>query len=164
MNNKISEIVSIQEDKVEHRNPYTFGDEDISLPEFSELFKDTFEIIKKLKNDFIYKGAFLEDALTTLNYLDLIATLSKYMTYDCMDDESEGKAFTAACLVAQKLVEYATFGSFECRDSDDIQQGILTFHREDYPFFYADDFSYESYEYRIYGGDFDEVLGLALQL
>ena len=43
---------------VELRNPYIFGDEEISLSEFSELFKDTFEIIKTAKNDFIYKGIF----------------------------------------------------------------------------------------------------------
>lgn len=172
MNNKISEIVSIWKDKVEHRNPYTFGEEDISLSEFSELFKDTFEIIKKAKNDFIYKGALPEDTYTTLDYLDLITALSKYITYDCVDDESESKTFTATCLVAQKLVEYATYcsgfrsletGKYEYFDSDEIKQGSLTFLRADYPY-YSDDFFDKSYEYRIYDGNFDQILELASQL
>lgn len=172
MENRISKISSIWAEKVELRNPYIFGDEEISLSEFSELFKDTFEIIKTAKNDFIYKGIFPSDTITVLDYIELIANLSKYMTYDCMDDESERKTFTATCLVAQKLVDYASCSpgfrttdsnSFEYFDTDDFQQGILTFNRDDYPY-YSDEPSNDSYKYCIYEGDFEEILDLALQL
>ena len=76
MENRISKISSIWAEKVELRNPYIFGDEEISLSEFSELFKDTFEIIKTAKNDFIYKGIFPSDTITVLDYIELIANLS----------------------------------------------------------------------------------------
>lgn len=175
MKEEINQTLKMWENLVELRNAYTFGEEDILLDEFAKLFKDTFEIIRTAKNEFIYRNIAPADSAVSLAYLELLTLLSKYMTYDCMDDESGDKKFTATCLVAQKLVDYAvSAGGFEivgktstCFDNDDEKQGVFTFFRDDYPF-YASDFDENekklTYSYNIYDGNFEEVLNLASQL
>lgn len=175
MKEAINQTLKLWENQVELRNAYTFGEEDILLDEFAKLFKDTFEIIRTAKNEFIYKNIAPADSVVSLAYLELLTTLSKYMTYDCMNDESEDKKFTVTCLVAQKLADYATSkGGFEivgktsiCFDSDDEKQGVFTFFRDDYPFYDSDfdeDDEMKTYLYNIYDGNFEEVLNLASQL
>lgn len=175
MCDKIYELTKIWQEKVEMRNPYSFGEEDISFEEFAELFKDTFEIIRKAKNDYIYKRTLPKDVYLSLDYLKLLAVLSKYMTYDCTDDESDDKAFTVTCLIAQKLVEYATCGiglrttengDMEYFDADKEPEGIFMFYRAMYPFYNEEDWEHEDevYEYNIYEANFDEITELAKQL
>ena len=187
MKEAINQTIRMWENQVELKNAYTFGNEDILLDEFAKLFKDTFEIITTAKNEFIYKNIAPVDSAVSFAYLKLLTLLSKYMTYDCMDDESEDKKFTTTCLVAQKLVDYATStGGYEivggrvcktstCIDDDDERQGVFTFFREDYPFYAYGDFDEKDkelrdshniygYSYNIYDGNFEEVLNLASQL
>ena len=166
---QIEKIREAWEEEVELRNAYTFGDEIVPLEEFAGLFKDTFEIIRTAKNDFIFKRIAPKDARDALDYLGLLTVLSKYCIYDCTDDESEDKAFTATCLVAQKLVEYATSwgggrktedGGIEGLDYEEERQGSFTFYRDDYPF-YDEEESEGCYTYNVYEADFAEVLELA---
>lgn len=173
MEERLTEAIDTWREKVELRNLMTFGDEDISLHEFAELFKNTFEIIRYVKNEFIFKGILPDDIYVTMEYLDLLTVLSKYTTYDCTDDESEDKRFTATCLIAQNLLEYATAisitsfhedGTTEYYDNDNEAQGILSFYRDDYPFYDDDEVNHEKYVYNIYKEDFREVLELASQL
>ncbi len=173
MDERLTESVEAWREKVELRNLMTFGEEDISLDEFAELFKNTFEIIRYAKNEFVFKGIMPDNIYETMEYLDLLANLSKYTTYDCTEDESEDKCFTATCLIAQNLLEYATSvsvtqfyenGTAEYYDSEDEKQGILNFYRDDYQFNDDDEVSHEKYVYNIYDGDFEEVLELVSQI
>ena len=159
---KINKALVEWENKVDLRNPYTFADEDVVLADFAEMFKDTYEIIKTVKNEYMHKNILL-DSYIQFAYLRLLTTLSKYTTYDIVEDESENLKFSATCIIAQKLVEYATWGTV---DNEDEAKGIFSFSRDDYP--YYDDMPEESddkyYEYDVYGADFTEVLELAAQL
>ena len=150
------------EHKVDLRNPYTCAMEEIVLADFAELFKDTYEIIKTIKNEYMHKNI-LPDSFTQFEYLRLLTTLSKYMTYDIVEDESDDRKFSATCIIAQKLVEYATWGLM---DNKEESQGIFSFCRDDYP--YYGDIPKEPgntyYKYDVYRADFTEVLELAAQL
>lgn len=171
MNEKIDKLQNAWLEQVESRNSYKFATSEVCLDTFADLVKDTFEIIKYVKNQYLYASAYPEDPYDTVSYLQLLCALSQYSTYDYDGDESDDLKFTATCLVAQKLVEYAIYhsgstntgGTLKFFDTEDALSGKLCFFRDDYPFF-SDEFSTETYHYEVYKGDFTEVLRLAKEL
>lgn len=160
MTERIDKVLDMWENKVDLRNAYIFGDENIELPEFAELFKQTFEIIKNVKSEYMQKNIVPQEAFT---YLRLLTTLSKYTTCDCVEDQSENKTFAATALIAQTLVDYATF---EWKNNDEENQGIFSLDRDEYPY-YCDvpqKTDNKFYSYNIYDGNFEEILELAADL
>ena len=175
MRDRIDELTEIWQEKVEMRNPYSFGEEDISFEEFAELFKDTFEIIKAVKNKYIFECVLPERASDTLAFLKLLTTVSQYTIYDNVSDESENKAFTVTALIAEKLTYYASDYCGFCEgdkfprkyyDSDETNQGLFVFFRSDYPFYNEEDWEHEDevFKYNVYEANFDEINELAKQL
>ena len=154
------------QNEVDNRNPYVFGEEPIDTNKFAELFKETFEEIKKQKNDLI-NGILPEDKLEIFYYISLLCTLSQYNMYDCLEDESDNKLFTATCEIAQELVHYAkTFERFEytengriCSDHEETQRGIFRFPLiagiEDNV---GDENIKDAFIYDIYKGDFKDII------
>lgn len=141
------------QNEVDNRNPYVFGEEPIDTVKFAELFKETFEAIKKHKNNLI-NGVLPEDKLEIFNYTRLLCTLSQYTMYDCLEDESEHKLFTVTCEIAQELVHYGV-----CSDHEETQKGVLRF-----PLIAGieDNIDNENLEdafiYDIYKGDFKDII------
>ena len=93
------------------------------------------------------------------------------MLYDYDGDESDEHAFVATCIVAQRLVQYATYtdgamkngGKLEFFDTEETLAGELAIIRDDYPYF-TDEINDDIYIYNVYTGDFSEVLKLAKEL
>ena len=138
------------QNEVDNRNPYVFGEEPIDTVKFAELYRETFEVIKKHKNDLI-NGILPEDKLEIFDYISLLCTLSQYNMYDCLEDESEHKLFTATCEIAQELVHYGV-----CSDHEETQKGIFRF-----PLIEGvkDDIDTEDgFIYDIYKGDFKDII------
>ena len=141
------------------RNSYTFGDEDVSLEDFAELARDTYEVIKKAR-EYVFENN-LPKATEVFSYLSLVSEISKYTTYDCTEDESDDKTFTATCLVALGLVEYATNGAEESSGGNInylynkmLGEAIVFFGK-------AEDGAKNVFTYNVYTGDFSGVLELA---
>jgi len=159
----IFELSHKWQNEVDNRNPYVFGEEPIDTVKFAELYRETFEVIKKHKNDLI-NGVLPEDKLEIFDYTRLLCALSQYTMYDCLEDESEHKLFTVTCEIAQELVHYAnSFEIFEytengriCSDYEETQKGILRF-----PLIEGvkDDIDTEDgFIYDIYKGDFKDII------
>lgn len=175
MRDKIYELTKIWQEKVELRNQYTYGEEDISLEEFAELFKDTFEIIKAVKNEYIFKCVFPECSSDATAFMKMLVAVSRYTRYDNAEDESKDKAFTVTALIAEELVHYATGGHVCCVfegdkhylcDSDETKQGLFKLYRDCYPFYNEEDWEHEDevFKYNVYEANFDEITELAKQL
>ncbi len=156
MTTRISKTLKAWKEQVELKNAYTFGYEELSLTEFSDLFKNTFEIVKTARNDFICKNIVPENKYVALEYLELLTTLSEYAADCFVGDESENKAFYATCLIAQKLIFYAT-NDFNYGITED---GKITFFGYDYTIS-SDD---EEFVFDIYEGKFDEIIEFASRL
>ena len=159
------------EEQVELRNQYKFAAVDVCLDSFAVLVKDTFEAIKYVKNQFIYNSLYPEDPYDVVSYFQLFSNIAQYSTYDYDGDESENYKFTATCLIAKKLVEYAIWsdgamrkdGTLKFFDSEETLSGELVFLRADYPY-RDDEVNDDIYRYNVYDGDFSEVLKLAKEL
>ncbi len=116
MSDKIEQLDHAWDEQVESRNAYKFGEISIDLDAFAALVKDTFEIFKEAKLQYIYRSACPDDACAVLNYLQLFSRVAQYSTYDYDGDESEDCAFTATCIVAQRLVQYAIYSDGEIKN------------------------------------------------
>ena len=171
MTDKIECVLYAWVEQIDSRNAYKFGETAIDLNAFADLVKETFEIIKEAKLQYIYRSAYPEDAHAVFTYLQLFSKVAQYSTYDYDGDESEDRTFTATCLVAQKLVDYAVYsdgamnngGRLEFFDTEETLAGKLVIIRADYPYF-TDEISDDIYIYNVYTGDFSEVLKLAKEL
>ena len=153
------------------RNAYKFADEEVTLNSFAELVKDTFEALRFVKNQYFYNASYPEDPYLFFEYLDLIAELSRYSTYDYDGDESEDYKFTVTCLVAQALVNYVIYpesatrenGVLKLCDGEDSNAGELVICRAEYPYF-SEKIYDKAYHYNVYKADFSEVLDLAKEI
>lgn len=171
MNERIEHVYDAWVTQIESRNGYKFGETVIDLNAFADLVKETFEIIKEAKLQYIYRSTFPDDTHAVFNYLQLFSKIAQYSTYDYDGDESEDHAFTATCLVAQKLVDYAVYsdgamnngGKLEYFDTEETLAGELVILRADYPYF-TEEINDDLYVYNVYTGDFSEVLKLAKEL
>ena len=54
------------------KNPYIFGEEEIDLDDFRDLVKQTFEVIKTVKNEHIFKNSYPE-AGDVIDFIELIS-------------------------------------------------------------------------------------------
>lgn len=166
MNSNFFDLESKWNYQINMRNPYVFGEEKVDLNDFAELFKQTFKAIKETKNDYI-NGTFPEDNLEIFEYNRFLCTLSKYTTYDCLQDESEENLFTVTCLIAEKLLHFANhFEKYEyignkrlCFDNENTENGIFSFY------LYLEDCNTitetKIYCYDIYKGDYSEIIEFA---
>lgn len=172
---ELNELTQNWEYYVDNRNPFSFGDEQIDLDDFRELVKKTFEVIKQAKQTYIYRNCLPEDVLLTFEYLDLLSVFSQYKYYDNMEDESTDKIFTATCLVARALRNFAVyFDSCEYKENkreyfidDETAAGNLFLRRDDFPFYLeeiSDEELNKSYRYNVYNCDFTEFIELANSL
>ncbi len=144
---------------VSRRNPYIFG-ADIDLDDFRELIKETFDVIKTVKNEYILKNTPIE-ASDMFNYIELISTLSQYTTDDkIMEDESEKYSFTATIMLAEELRLYASNFHNTFSNSEEISSGNLQFELNYYVIL-EDGEENKIYTYNVYEGNFDEMLELA---
>ena len=171
MTDKIECVHDAWVEQIDSRNAYKFGETAIDLDAFADLVKETFEIIKEAKLQYIYRSTYPDDTHTVFNYLQLFSKIAQYSTYDYDGDESDNRAFTATCLVAQRLVDYAVYsdgamnngGKLEYFDTEETLAGELVILRADYPYF-TDEINDDIYIYNVYTGDFSEVLKLAKEL
>ena len=159
-------------DYVNRRNPFSFGEEEIDLDDFKELAKRTFEVIKQAKETYLYRNCLPEDITLTLQYLELLSVFSQYTYYDNMEDESDNRIFTATCLVAEGLRDFAVFlDDIKLEENkrvyfidDETASGNLFFYRDDYPFIegrISDEELKKVYKYNIYEGDLTKLIELA---
>lgn len=94
--------------EVNMKNPYVFGDEEIDLDDFRDLLQKTFDIIKTVKKEYIFKNI-CASAGNMINFIELISVLSQYgVNGQTVSDESENCAFTATVLLAEELRLYAS--------------------------------------------------------
>ena len=168
---KIGRVYVAWLEQIDLRNAYKFGKTAVDLNAFATLVKDTFEIIKEAKLQYIYRSAYPDDTHAVFDYLQLFSKIAQYSTYDYDGDESEEYAFTATCLVTQRLVDYAVYsdgamnngGKLEFFDSEETLAGEFVILRADYPYF-TEECDDGIYIYNVYTGDFSEVLKLAKEL
>ena len=171
MSDKIERVYDAWVEQIDSRNAYRFGETAIDRNAFADLVRDTFEIIKEAKLQYIYRSAYPSDPHDTFDYLQMLSKIAQYSAYDYDGDESDNCAFTATCLVAQRLVDYAVYsdgamnndGKLELFDSKETLAGKLVIARADYPYF-TEDLYDGVFVYNVYKGDFTEVLKLAKEL
>ena len=154
-------------EKVTMRNPYLFGKEKIDLDDFKDLLQKTFDTIKTVKNEYIFKNIY-PDAGDMLRFIALISRLSQYALDDqILCDETENCAFTATVLLAEKLRRYASAFQFDrvdeqvvFSDHEDYLTGDLELKLSDYVYLDEDEED-KICIYNIYDGNFDEILEFA---
>ena len=156
--------------KVNMKNPYVFGEEKIDLDDFKDLLQKTFDTIKAVKNEYIFKNIY-PDAGDMIYFIELISVLSQYGIDDqTVSDESENCAFTATVLLAEELRLYATYWDVNWVedkkvyfDIEDFSSGNLKFEL-DYYVDLEEDEENKIYTYNVYEGNFDEILEFAKRI
>ncbi len=173
---RLIELIKAWDQYVYDRNLYSFGDKEISVPDFTRLAKETFEITKKAKEEYIYKKTIPEDPYETLLYLTLISFVSQYTIYDNMNDESDGNVFTVTCIVAHGLTEFARnmdtviISENEERTyeiDEKVSAGDLFIRRDSFRFDpenITDGEMEKVYRYNVYDADFSELEELAQKI
>ncbi len=107
--------------------------------------------------------------------LDLLSKISQFTFYDNMEDESEDRIFTAVCLVAKGLRDFAVYpDAFKITQNgslgyipDETAAGNLYLYRDSYPYIdgeITDEELEKVYCYNVYDGDLTEFLELANSL
>ena len=165
MGRDISQIIHGWEDRFLLRNAYKSGATEMVLSDFSQLVLRTFEAIRRANNAYVFPCAVPENSLAILNYLKLISGLSQYAACDCTDDASKDMAFTASCLIAKLLVDYALVPSgseytpkgIVFYEAPSTTKGDLGFSRFPNPKT-EEEFHAPPVVYNVYNGDFRDVL------
>ena len=157
-------------EKLDSAVEYLLGEKEVSLVEFTELFRDTFEVIRNAKNSYIYKNSLPKNIRTSIEYMRLLTLVSQYGKAEFIEDESKDFAFTVTNLIAAKLVEYAV--SVEEIEGDDGEteyrdvwsKGCFEFYTFDYPCNEedTDDDSFVCYD--VYKGDYSDITELARRI
>lgn len=93
MSDKIERVYDDWAEQIDLRNAYKFGNTSIDLDAFAALVKDTFEIIKEAKLQYIYRSAYPCGPHAVFDYLQMLSRIAQYSTYDYDGDESEEHAF-----------------------------------------------------------------------
>ena len=154
---------------VHMKNPYVFGEE-IDLDDFRDLVRQTYDVIKTVKNEYIFKNTY-PDAGDLLHYIELISILSQYGIDDqTVGDESENCVYTATVFLAEELRLYANRfnvkrvdDKIQYEDFEEALSGDLQFELS----FYIDvdeDEEDKIYTYNVYDGNFDEILEFAKRI
>ena len=171
----VKELREAWDEYIDSRSAYSFGDEEIDTEDYKALVKKTFDVIKQAKEDYLYRNRLPEDINATMEYLDLLSKVSQFTFYDNMEDESENRVFTAVCLVAQGLRDFAVCpDAFEITQNgsryyipDETAAGNLYLYRDSYPYIddeITDEELEKVYCYNVYDGDLTEFLELANSL
>lgn len=166
MSRKIWQVTDDWDDLFLHRNAYRSGEEEILLTEFADLVAETFTLIRKANSEYIIPLVAPSNALAIVNYLDLVAKVSRYAGSDYADDASKDSMFTATCMIAQKLANRATvtFSSYQTKagivlfetEEDKADDGLY-FSRYEHPRT-EEEFDAPPVEYHVYTGDFTDLL------
>jgi hypothetical protein len=166
----IFKLIGRWERKVHMKNHYIFAEEEIDLDDFRDLLQKTFDTIKAVKNEYIFKNIY-PDAGDMINFIELISVLSQYGIDDqTVGDESENCAFTATVLLAEELRLYASQwhldradGQAVYSDFEDSLTGDLRFELSYYVDLKEDEED-KMYTYNVYDGNFDEILEFAKRI
>ena len=169
----VQELINKWDEYIRLRNPFLFGEEEISLNDFAELAEDTFEYFKYVKENYIFveKAA---DSFATLKFLELLSSVSEYNNYDNAEDESVNYAFTITCLIAEQLKHYLIYrhdyhyenGKRFLLENETDGMGTFLIYREDFPFYddATDEELNKTYKYNVHEKDFSEILELTKSL
>ena len=157
---------------VAKKSNYFFGEEKVSLADFAELAKNTFELIKSANQDYIYKNTMPEDSFAVLDYLRLISLIAQYTPYDDADDESEDRVFSVTCLVAHELLDFAVSfervlfsnGKRSLALTEEKASGVLQIISDDLWIREDANLTKRIFEYNVYKADFSELFELAKAL
>lgn len=157
---------------VSMKNSYLCNESKIVLTDFSDLVKQTFDVIKNAKNEYIYPNKYPESTQDVFWFLDLISSISQYSVDDgLVEDYGENKVYTATRLIAEGLISYAKWpGDMRNEnekeiyfDTDKELNGILEFLRSDYVDVEENEED-KTYVYNVYNGSFEEILELTQQM
>ena len=156
--------------KVIMKNPYIFGEEEIDLDDFRDLVKQTFEVIKTVKNEHIFKNSYPEVG-DVIDFIELISIVSQYGIDDQITgDESENCAYTATVLIAEELRLYSrrydrnqVDDKIVYSDDEENSSGDLKFELSYYVDLKEDEED-RMYTYNVYDGNFDEILEFAKRI
>ncbi len=156
--------------EVQMKNPYIFGAVEIDLDNFRDLIKQTFDVIKTAKNEYIFKNIYPE-ANDVIDYIELISIVSQYGINDqTVMDESENCTFTATVLLAEELRLYANRYHFDKANDKNIYSEDEEYATGDLKFELSYYVSLEEgeddkmYTYNVYEGNFDEILEIAKRI
>ena len=170
MMEKMGKVYSKWEEHIELRFAYAARDEYMPMNLFPELFRETFELIREINNEYIYQGKTFKDASVTMAYIDLIALISKYVIYNGVEDNSFRKYFTATSLITEGLIRYATrVGQYRFPDNntvvycdtDEEHNGIFEFDSGDYC---VDDEESTVHIYNVYNSNIEDMVALAAKM
>ena len=168
---KISEAYCKWEEHINLRFAYAARDEYMPMNLFPDLFKETFELMREMNNEYIYLGKTFKDPIVMMSYIDFIALISKYVVYDSVEDNSFFKYFTVTSIITEKLIQYATrIGRYYHPDNTTVvylddeeeHEGRFEFDSDDYPPFDSDNRT--KHTYNIYDGNFEDLRVLAAKL
>lgn len=82
------------------------GYEEVDIKDFSSVLKETYQIIRKFRWNFILKKAEKED---TFYFAKLVSKISRCTTNFCMDFRNNPREFSLTCILANTLISIATF-------------------------------------------------------
>lgn len=172
MENNIFDLISRWDKMVSMKNLYAVNEEKIIPTDFSDLVKQTFDVIKKAKNEYIYQNKYPECTQDVFSFLYLISTVSQYCADDgLVEDSGENKIYTAIRLITEELLSYAKWpGDMRNENGKEIYfdkekelNGTLEFLSSDY-IDVQEDYEDKTYSYNVYEGSFDEILELTQKM
>lgn len=145
-------------------NPYIFGEKELDKEEFRHLIEETYLFFKKVNRslDVPWKEDEIKTNKRNVQYMhEVLSFIGEYVAEQCTEDESEDKVFTASCLVARALVNFAI------KDYDEYYDGgkepLLYYHPEwwIYDIMDSSNEDYRVYSYDYNDGDMSDMLILA---
>ena len=163
MGNNMFDLISRWDKMVSMKNLYIANEEKIILTDFRDLVKQTFDVVKKAKNEYIYQKKYPECTQDVFSFLYLISAVSQYCTDDgLVEDSGENKIYTATRLIAEELLSYAKWpgdvrnenGKEIYFDKEKELNGTMEFLRSDYVDVQENDED-KTYVYNVYEGSFD---------
>ena len=160
---KISDLQKNWEEQCSLKIGYALGEENINLDDFRDLIKETYELIREVKEKYIFKNVCLGQE-TLFEFISLICTISQYaLTEESIFDKSENYIFTATTLLANTLKEYAIGWKIleDILFKNSSSDGIFDF--SDITDELDNEIDLKSYTYDIYEGNFSEILEFASQ-
>ena len=150
------------EEQCSLKTAYTFGEEDIDLNDFHNLIKESYDLIKAVKENYIYKNVCI-DKEDLFEFMELISNISQYAFNDnSICDNSENCAFTATTILAERLRTYAICYTMEERAfKDSPNDGVGVFYLQ---VVFDENENPKWLTYNVYEGNFDDVLKCAKQI
>ena len=146
-------------------NPYIFGEKEFERDLFRYLIEDTYNYFKKVKDSL--NSPWKEDELqdykeNAQRMFEIISYIGEYIAEQPTQDKSEDKVFTASCLVARALIEFARHDIDEYY-SDGRKEPLLYYHPGwwKYEIMDSSNKDFRFYSYDINDGDMSDMIILA---